>query len=46
MTGTGACCFLEVYSEEQANMIINQLPADTSAFKAKGLNQSPLQKAV
>jgi 4-diphosphocytidyl-2-C-methyl-D-erythritol kinase len=46
MTGTGACCFLEVNSEEQANTILNQLPADTSAFKAKGLNQSPLQKAV
>lgn len=46
MTGTGACCFLEVNSESEANKILNQLPADTSAFKAKGLNISPLQKAV
>ena len=46
MTGTGACCFLEVKSEEEANTILAQLPAETSAFKAKGINQSPLQKAV
>jgi 4-diphosphocytidyl-2-C-methyl-D-erythritol kinase len=46
MTGTGACCFLEVSSESDANTILDQLPAETSAFKAKGLNRSPLQKAV
>ncbi|MFT6975599.1 MAG: 4-diphosphocytidyl-2-C-methyl-D-erythritol kinase, partial [Bermanella sp.] len=46
MTGTGACCFLEVNSETEANTILDQLPAETSAFKAKGINCSPLQKAV
>jgi len=46
MTGTGACCFLEVNSEEQANTILDLLPAETSAFKAKGMNQSSLQKTV
>ncbi len=46
MTGTGACCFLEVKSEEQANTILDLLPAKTSAFKAKGMNQSSLQKTV
>jgi 4-diphosphocytidyl-2-C-methyl-D-erythritol kinase len=46
MTGTGACCFLEVNSESEANTILNLLPAETSAFKAKGLNLSPLQNTV
>lgn len=46
MTGTGACCFLEVNSEESANKVLAQLPNDLRSFKAKGINQSPLQKAV
>ena len=46
MTGTGACCFLEVNSKEEANKVLAKLPAETSAFVAKGINQSPMQKAV
>ncbi len=46
MTGTGACVFLEVSSKEQADTVLAQLPADYQAFMAKGLNQSPLHKAV
>ncbi len=46
MTGTGACVFLEVSSKQQAHTVLAQLPADYQAFMAKGLNQSPLHKAV
>ena len=46
MTGTGACVFLEVNSETTANSVLAKLPADTKAFVAKGINQSPLQKAL
>jgi 4-diphosphocytidyl-2-C-methyl-D-erythritol kinase len=46
MTGTGACCYLEVNSEDQANTVLAQLPNDLRSFKAKGINQSSLQKAV
>ncbi len=46
MTGTGSCVFLEVNSETQARQVLAQLPADYNAFTVKGLNQSPLHKAV
>lgn len=46
MTGTGACCFLEVNSEEEANTVLAQLPADLKAFVARGINQSPLHTAL
>ena len=46
MTGTGACCYLEVNSEEEANTVLAQLPNDLRSFIARGINQSPLQKAV
>lgn len=46
MTGTGACVFLEVNSESTANSVLAKLPADIQAFVAKGINESPLQKAV
>jgi len=46
MTGTGACCFLEVNSKIQADSVLAQLPADTKAFVAQGINQSPLHKAL
>ena len=46
MTGTGACCFLEVKSKEEANKVLAELPAEVSAFVAKGINQSPMRKAV
>jgi 4-diphosphocytidyl-2-C-methyl-D-erythritol kinase len=46
MTGTGACVFLELDSENKANSVLAKLPADIQAFVAKGINQSPLQKAL
>jgi 4-diphosphocytidyl-2-C-methyl-D-erythritol kinase len=46
MTGTGSCVFLEVYSKHQAKDILAALPTDYTAFAVKGLNQSPLHKAV
>ena len=46
MTGTGACCFLEVNSKEEANTVLAQLPADLKAFVARGINQSPLHTAL
>ncbi|GAA6135633.1 4-(cytidine 5'-diphospho)-2-C-methyl-D-erythritol kinase [Oceaniserpentilla sp. 4NH20-0058] len=46
MTGTGACVFLELNSEKEANSVLAKLPADTEAFVAKGINQSPMQKAL
>lgn len=46
MTGTGACCFLEVNSKEEANTVLAQLPADFKAFVARGINQSPLHTAL
>ena len=46
MTGTGSCVFLEVSSEHQAKQILAKLPADYTAFVVKGLNLSPLHKAV
>ena len=44
MTGTGACIFLEVNSEQEANSVIAQLPTSTEAFVAKALNESPCKK--
>jgi 4-diphosphocytidyl-2-C-methyl-D-erythritol kinase len=46
MTGTGSCVFLEVSSEHQAKQVLAQLPANYTAKVVKGLNQSPLTKAV
>jgi 4-diphosphocytidyl-2-C-methyl-D-erythritol kinase len=46
MTGTGSCVFLEVSSKHQAKDILAALPTDYTAFAVKGLNQSPLHKAV
>ena len=46
MTGTGACCFLEVDSKEKANTVLAQLPANLTAFVARGINQSPLHTAL
>lgn len=46
MTGTGACVFLEVTSKQEADSVLAKLPADIQAFVAKGINQSPMQKAI
>ncbi len=42
MTGSGGCVFAAVASKAQAQAIIDQKPANTSGFIAKGLNIHPL----
>lgn len=42
MTGTGACVFAGMRTQQDAKDIIRQLPAGWNAFVARGLNQSPL----
>ncbi len=42
MTGTGACVFTAMQTEQDARALSAQLPAGWNAFVAKGLNQSPL----
>jgi len=42
MTGTGACVFAGLATEQDAKQIIEQLPEHWQSFTAKGLNESPL----
>jgi 4-diphosphocytidyl-2-C-methyl-D-erythritol kinase len=42
MTGTGACVFAGMKTQDDAKSIIEQLPTGWHAFIARGLNQSPL----
>jgi 4-diphosphocytidyl-2-C-methyl-D-erythritol kinase len=42
LTGTGACLFAEFAKRQQAEAVLEQLPADLNGFVARGLNQSPL----
>lgn len=42
MTGTGACVFVDVSSQQQAQQIMNNLPESWQGFVAKGCNRSPL----
>jgi 4-diphosphocytidyl-2-C-methyl-D-erythritol kinase len=42
MTGSGACVFLEVPQREQAQHILECLPADMQGFMAAGLDRHPL----
>ncbi len=42
MSGSGASAFVAVDSQQQANEILAQKPADTSGFVAKSLAQHPL----
>ena len=42
MTGTGACVFAGLATEQDAKQVIEQLPEHWQAFTAKGLNESPL----
>ena len=42
MTGTGACVFVDVNSQQQAQKIVNDLPKHWQGFVAKGCNHSPL----
>ena len=42
MTGSGACVFARVKSEEQADRILQQIPEPWKGWKTKGLKQHPL----
>lgn len=42
LTGTGACVFAEFASRQEAENVLNTLPADMEGFVSPGLNRSPL----
>lgn len=44
MTGSGACVFMEIESQEQGEGLLAQLPDELKGFVAKGLNRHPLYK--
>ena len=46
MTGTGACIFSSFGSEEEAQYVSNQLPAEYVFFVAKGSNTSATHKVL
>lgn len=46
MTGTGACIFSSFGSEEEAQRVSDQLPAEYVSFVAKGVNRSPTHEVL
>jgi len=46
LTGTGACIFAGFDREQDARRIARQVPAQWSAFVARGLDRSPLHERV
>jgi 4-diphosphocytidyl-2-C-methyl-D-erythritol kinase len=46
MTGTGACVFLSVASENTATQVATKLPAELTTFIAKGTNLSSAHKVL
>jgi 4-diphosphocytidyl-2-C-methyl-D-erythritol kinase len=46
LTGTGACVFSSTEDEHQADRLMEGVPAHWHAFKARGLNRSPLHMAL
>lgn len=42
MTGSGACVFCAVHSEEQADAVLTRVPAAWNGWKAKALKQHPI----
>ena len=46
LSGSGGCVFVGVDSAEAADKIASATPADFRAFRATGVNRSPLQDAV
>ncbi len=46
LTGTGACVFATTEDEHQADRLMVGLPAHWQAFKARGLNRSPLHRVL
>ncbi|WP_102522063.1 4-(cytidine 5'-diphospho)-2-C-methyl-D-erythritol kinase [Vibrio tapetis] len=46
LTGTGSCVFAEFHSKQAAESVLSQLPNDTHAFVAEGVNLSPLNQRL
>ena len=46
LTGTGACVFAEFDTESRARQVLEQAPEWLKGFVAKGVNLSPLQRAL
>ncbi|MDW7747074.1 4-(cytidine 5'-diphospho)-2-C-methyl-D-erythritol kinase [Halomonas sp.] len=46
LTGTGACVFARLDSEARADRLLAEVPEGWQAFKARGLNRSPLHAAL
>lgn len=46
MTGTGACVFIDVENQQQAQKMQAMLPENWQGFIAKGCNESPLAQCV
>ncbi len=46
LTGTGACVFLAVANEQEAQRIFSQRPNAVNGFIARGVNQSPVLKLL
>ncbi|MBB3189757.1 4-(cytidine 5'-diphospho)-2-C-methyl-D-erythritol kinase [Halomonas cerina] len=46
LTGTGACVFARLASEREADNLLAEMPEGWSAFKARGLDRSPLHDAL
>lgn len=46
MTGTGACVFAKVDSQEQGQKILEQAPDNLKGFVAKGVNLSPTHRQL
>lgn len=46
LTGTGACAFAEFDTESSASQVLEQAPEWLNVFVARGVNFSPLAKAI
>ncbi|MFC3395569.1 4-(cytidine 5'-diphospho)-2-C-methyl-D-erythritol kinase [Brenneria rubrifaciens] len=46
LTGTGACVFAEFDTESEARRVLGQAPEWLNGFVARGVNVSPLQRAL
>lgn len=44
LTGTGACVFAEFDTETEARQVLNEIPAWSRGFVARGVNVSPLHR--
>ncbi|MEQ5801671.1 4-(cytidine 5'-diphospho)-2-C-methyl-D-erythritol kinase [Halomonas sp. H10-9-1] len=46
LTGTGACVFASLADEQQSDRLLAEIDGRWQAFKARGLNRSPLHDAL